>query len=228
MLAGIIFDFDGVIVDSHPVHLRAWKVLFRSMGKTVGDEELSFVLEGAKREEILQRFLGDVTPEQIKLYGAEKERLYQAHASELKLVCGVTEFQEQVNAAGVPIAVATSGSRSRVERTLDAFGLRSCFHAIVTAEDVARGKPDPALFHLAANRLRVAADQILVCEDAVAGVAAAKAARMKCIAIAANGRRKLLQEAGADLVIEDFTEIRLDDARRLFAQSAAQQPVAPR
>jgi beta-phosphoglucomutase len=218
MLAGIIFDFDGVIVDSHPVHMQAWRALFMAMGKVLGDDELSFVVEGAKREEILQRFLGNLTPEQIELYGAEKERLYQVRASDLKLVCGVAGFLEQVDAAEVPIAVATSGSRKRVESTLDAFGLQNRFHAIVTAEDVARGKPDPALFHLAARRLGIAADQILVCEDAVAGVAAAKAAGMKCMAIAANGRKKLLQEAGADLVIEDFTQTGLDDVKRLFAQ----------
>jgi beta-phosphoglucomutase len=221
LLAGIIFDFDGVIVDSHPIHMQAWKALFAAMGKLVGDEELSFVTEGAKREEILRCFLGDLTPGQIELYGAEKERLYQARASEVKLVCGVTEFLEQVDAAEVPIAVATSGSRNRVERTLDAFGLLNSFHAIVTAEEVERGKPDPALFRLAAQRLDIAADRILVCEDAVAGVAAAKAAGMKCMAVAANDRRKLLQEAGADLVIEDFTQTGLDDVRRLFAGSTA-------
>jgi sugar-phosphatase len=134
----------------------------------------------------------------------------------LKLVCGVAEFLEQVDAAGVPMAIATSGSRQRVERTLDAFGLLSRFHAIVTAYDVERGKPDPALFHLAASRLRIAADQILVCEDAVGGVAAARSAGMKCMAIAANGRRKLLQDAGADLVIDDFTQTGLDAVRQLF------------
>lgn len=223
MLAGIIFDFDGVIVDSHPIHIEAWKALFSAMGKAVGDEELSFVTEGAKREEILRRFLGGLTPEQIELYGAEKERLYQARASELKLVCGVAEFLQQADVAGVPIAVATSGSRRRVERTLEAFGLLGRFHAIVTAEDVAKGKPDPALFFLAASRLRAAADQILVCEDAVAGVTAAKNAGMRCLAIAANGRRKLLQEAGADLVIEDFTQTGLDEVKRIFAQPVARR-----
>lgn len=228
MLAGIIFDFDGVIVDSHPVHLQAWKAFFVSKGKTVGDDELSFVMEGAKREEILRRFLGELTREQIELYGAEKEKLYQERASELKLVRGVGGFLQQMDAAGIPVAIATSGSRRRVERTLDTFGLLNRFHAIVTAEDVARGKPDPALFHLAARRLQIAADQILVCEDAVAGIAAARAAGMKCMAIAANGRKKLLQEAGADLVIEDFTQTGLEDARQLFAQPAAQQPTAPR
>jgi beta-phosphoglucomutase len=223
MLAGIIFDFDGVIVDSHPVHVQAWKALFAAMGKPIGDDELAFVTEGAKREEILRRFLGDLTPEQIELYGAEKERLYQARASNLKLVGGVAEFLQQVDVAGMPIAVATSGSRNRVERTLKTFGLLGRFHAIVTAEDVARGKPDPALFYLAASRLRAAADQILVCEDAVAGVCASRAAGMKCLAIAANGRRKLLQEAGADLVIEDFTQTGLDEVKRIFAQPVARR-----
>ncbi|HEX3092817.1 MAG TPA: HAD family phosphatase [Candidatus Angelobacter sp.] len=223
MLAGIIFDFDGVIVDSHAVHIQAWKALFMAMGKALSDEELSFVVEGAKREEILRRFLGALTPEQAELYGAEKERLYQARASELKLVCGVADFLQQLDAAGVPIAVASSGGRSRVEGTLKTFGLLSSFRAIVTAEDVAKGKPDPALFHQAASRLRVAARQILVCEDAVAGVAAAKSAGMKCMAIADNGRRKLLHEAGADLVIEDFTQTGLDDIRRLFDEKAVAQ-----
>jgi beta-phosphoglucomutase len=218
MLAGIIFDFDGVIVDSHPLHMQAWKAYFAAIGKSLGEAELSFVVEGAKREEILQRFLGDLTREQIESYGAEKEKLYQARASDLKLVGGVAGFLEQVDAAGVPVALATSGSRRRVERTLDAFGLLKHFRAIVTAEDVDRGKPDPALFQLAARRLKVAADQILVCEDAIAGVAAAKNAGMKCMAIGANGRRKVLQEAGADLVVEDFTQTGLDEVKGLFAQ----------
>ena len=228
MLAGIIFDFDGVIVDSHPVHIKAWTAFFLSKGKTPADEELSFVMEGAKREEILRRFLGELTSPQLELYGAEKDRLYQEHASELKLVSGVGGFLEQADAAGIPVAIATSGSRRRVERTLRAFGLLERFQAIATAEDVARGKPDPALFHLAARRLRIPADQILVCEDAVAGVAAARAAGMKCMAIAANGRRKLLQEAGADLVIEDFTQTGLENARRLFARPSASHAAAPR
>src|SRR5256885_15941459 len=121
MLAGVIFDFDGVIADSHPVHLQAWKVLFRSLGKDVRDDELAFVLEGVKREEILRHFLGDITPQEIRDFGAKKEKLFQARASDLKLVCGFAEFLAQIEAAGIAAAVATSGSRPRVERTLEQF-----------------------------------------------------------------------------------------------------------
>jgi HAD superfamily hydrolase (TIGR01509 family) len=218
MLAGIIFDFDGVIVDSHPLHLQAWKGFLRSIGKDVSDADLAFVLEGAKREEILRHFLGDLTNEQINIHGAEKERRFQTLAGELKLVNGVADFLAQVDAAGLPMAVATSGSRGRAEQTLESFNLRSHFRAITTGDDVARGKPDPALFLLAARSLRVDAESVLVCEDAVSGVVAAKSAGMKCLAIAANSRGPRLKQAGADLVMDDFTKVRLDDLIRLFVQ----------
>jgi beta-phosphoglucomutase len=217
MLAGVIFDFDGVIVDSHPVHMQAWKDFFRSAGKDIDDDELAFILEGAKREEILRHFIGGITQQQIRDYGAEKEKLFQTRASKLKLVRGLAAFLTQLEVTGIPAAVASSGSRLRVESTLERFALSSRFRAIVTGDDVSRGKPDPALFHLAARALQVDAESTLVCEDAISGVVAARAAGMKCLAIAANGRAAKLHEAGAAMVVEDFAQITLDMVQRLFA-----------
>jgi HAD superfamily hydrolase (TIGR01509 family) len=217
MLGGIIFDFDGVIVDSHAAHMQAWKAFLLTKGKSFSDGELSFVREGAKREEILRRFFGDLTPEQIASYGVEKDKLFQANPRELKLVPGFTEFLLQLDSAALPSAVATSGSRSRVEQTLETLNLGKRFRAVVTGNDVERGKPDPDLFLLAAQALQIDPGRILVCEDAVAGVLAAKSAGMKCVGIAANGRESLLKQAGADLVVKDFVHISLNDVRRLFA-----------
>ncbi|HEY2912287.1 MAG TPA: HAD family phosphatase [Candidatus Angelobacter sp.] len=216
MIGGVIFDFDGVIVDSHPAHMQAWEALLHSKGRAVSHAELSFVREGAKREEILRHFLGELTPEQITRYGAEKDKLFQADASELKLVRGLAEFLLQLDAAALPSAVATSGSRARVEQALKAFNMHNRFRSVITAEDVGRGKPDPALFLLAARALQTAPDRILVCEDAVAGVAAAKTAGMKCLGIAANGRESMLKQAGADIVVKDFSHTNLHDVGRLF------------
>ncbi|HLK54468.1 MAG TPA: HAD family phosphatase [Candidatus Angelobacter sp.] len=216
MLGAVIFDFDGVIVDSHSAHMQAWKAFLLAKGKAFNDAELSFVREGAKREEILRHFLGELTPEQIASYGAEKDQLFQASAGELELVQGFTEFLLQLDSAALPSAVATSGSRGRVEQALELFNLRDRFRAVVTGNDVERGKPDPSLFLLAAQILQVDASQILVCEDAVAGVLAAKSAGMKCVGIASNGRESLLRQAGADLVVKDFVHTSLDNVRRLF------------
>lgn len=216
MLAGVIFDFDGVVVDSHPIHLEAWKTFFNSLGQKIHDEDLAFVLEGAKKEDILRHFLGDLTPEDIKLYGDEKEKLFKERANNLRLTHGFAGFLEQVDAAGLPSVVATSGSRKRVEESLEQFRLRSRFRAVVTGDDVAKGKPDPSIFFLAARALHIKAENILVCEDAVSGVTAAKKAAMKCLAIATNGREAKLKQAGADLVVADFTRIQLSDASKLF------------
>jgi HAD superfamily hydrolase (TIGR01509 family) len=221
MLSGVIFDFDGVIVESHPVHLQAWKAFLLSKGKTFSDADLSFVQEGAKREEILHHFLGPLTPEQIKHYGDEKEILFQMRANELNLVRGFVGFLDRLDAGELPSAVATSGGRRRVEQALEKFNLRNRFRAVVTGDDVARGKPDPALFLLAAQILGVEADRILVCEDAVAGVMAAHTAGMKCLGIAAGGRGVLLKKAGAALVVEDFEQTTLENVRRLFSKTSS-------
>ena len=216
MLAGVIFDFDGVIVDSHPLHMAAWKAFLLSKSKHVNDAGLSFVREGAKREEILRHFLGELTPQQVASYGAEKDNLFQARAPELQLVRGFATFLAEMDSIGLPCAVATSGSRARVEQALKALNLRDRFRAIVTGDEVDRGKPDPALFLLAAQALQMDASHIVVFEDAVAGVLAAKSAGMKCIGIAANGRESMLKQAGADLVVADFTNGSLDLVGKLF------------
>jgi beta-phosphoglucomutase len=220
MLQGLIFDLDGVVVDSHPAHLCAWKSLLSSLGKQVPQHDLEFVLEGQKREDILRRFLGELTEEQLEDYGARKEALFKDSARDMKPVSGVLEFLQQAAAEGLPMALASSASRTRVEYTLEQFRLAESFRVIVTGSDVAKGKPDPALFQAAADGMGIEPGSILVCEDAVNGVEAAKIAGMRCLAIAANGRTPLLQKAGADKIVPDFTATSLTELRGLFIGEA--------
>lgn len=217
MLRAIIFDLDGVIIDSHPMHKQAWKTFLSSIGKEVTEQELQFVVEGQKREAILRHFLGELTPQRVKHYGALKDALSKDSLPELKTVCGLDRFLEQIKKAGLPIALASSASRSRVEFVLDRLNLKSSFRSVVAGDDVDRGKPDPTMFRMAAASLGVEARDILVCEDAINGVEAAKAAGMKCLAIAANGRGPILEKAGADLIVPDFTAVNLQELNRLFA-----------
>lgn len=216
MLAGVIFDMDGVVVDSHPAHMQAWKALFESLGKKMSERDLEFVLEGHRREDILRHYLGDLPADQLKELGMMKDALYRDAAQDMKTISGIEEFMASLDGAGVPMAVASSAGRTRVEHTLEKLGLRQRFRAVVAGDDVPRAKPDPAVFQVAASSVGVKAEQVLVCEDAVAGVIAAKSAGMKCLGIAADGRGPRLQQAGADCVVKDFTGVRLDDVRTLF------------
>ena len=217
MLRGIIFDLDGVIVDSHPAHKQAWKLFLASLGREVSDEELEFVLEGQKRDHILRHFLGDLTEQQVRQYGAQKEALFRNSVPDIKITRGLPEFLKHAVAAGVAMALASSGSRGRVEYLLEELDFREYFQAIVTGDDVATGKPDPAIFNLTAERMEMRPQEILVCEDAVNGVQAAKLAGMKCLAIAANGRGPMLAKAGADKIVPDFSAVALEDLKKLFA-----------
>jgi beta-phosphoglucomutase len=186
------------------------------MGKDVSQRDLLFVLEGQKREDILRHFLGDLTPEQVRHYGAKKEELFRDSVPELKTIPGLSEFLDGLHAAGVPFALASSASRSRATYMLEQLDLKRRFSVIITGDDVRNGKPDPSIFRLAADGLKMSASNILVCEDAVSGVEAAKAAGMKCLAIATNGRGPLLKKAGADRVVADFSKVSLAQLRGLF------------
>lgn len=216
MCKGVIFDMDGVLIDSHPVHKKVWARFLASVNRPVSDEELDYVLDGRKREEILRHFLGNLPAEQIREYGQRKDEIYQESSSDLRTISGVEKFLGVLQSAGLPMAVATSASFARARGTLDELGILPHFSALVTGNDVVNGKPDPEIFVRAAERLNLVPRTLLVVEDAVSGVRAAKSAGMKCLGIAADGLGDKLRAAGADHVVPDFRELRLQEVQQLF------------
>ena len=216
MFKGAIFDMDGVLIDSHSLHKKVWAKFLTSLNRPPTEEDLDFVLDGRKRGEILQHFLGDLSPEQLWEYGQRKDEIYWQFSTELRTITGVEEFLGALSAEGIPMAVATSASSGRARDTLAHLGILPHFSILITGDDVDKGKPDPEIFVRAAEKLDLTPKNLLVVEDAVSGVKAAKSARMKCLGIAANGRGELLSEAGADRVIADYREISLRDVQQLF------------
>jgi len=216
MCRGVIFDMDGVLIDSHPIHKKVWALFLASVNRPVSDKELDFVLDGRKREEILQHFLGDLSAQQIREYGQKKDEIYSESSRNLGMISGVEEFLSMLAEAGFPMAVATSASFARARGTLDELGILPHFSALVTGNDVANGKPDPEIFVRAAERLKLNPRSLLVVEDAVSGVRAAKSAGMKCLGIAAEGRGEKLRAAGADQVVPDYRKVSLKDVQQLF------------
>jgi beta-phosphoglucomutase len=216
MLRGIVFDMDGVIIDSHPAHRLAWKGFLDSVGRETREEELDFILEGCKRAEILRHFLGELAPEQITEYGNRKDKLLQEHVDAIQPMPGVVELLSHLSQAGIPRAVATSASRRRAYGTLEELGLVSYFQAIVTGDDVAEGKPDPAIYRIAVQRLQQSPEHLLAVEDAASGVKSARGAGMRCLGIAPARRAPLLREAGADLVIPDFRSLSFCELEAYF------------
>jgi len=221
MLSAIIFDMDGVVIDSHPIHKRSWSLFLQSVGKHVSEGDLDFVREGTKRNDILRHFLGDLSEHQLHDYGLQKEALFRRQAISIRPVPGFIEFIGSVTASGLPSALASSGSRNRVNYILDHLEVGRHFTAVVTGDDVQHGKPDPSIFRIAASRLGVAPSDTLVFEDAIAGVLGARGAGMRCIGVAQGSRCQLLKNAGAENVIPDFRGLTLSSVEALLNPESA-------
>jgi len=206
MIEGVVFDMDGVLIDSHPVHRMAWSRFLATVGKSVSNEGLGFILEGRRREEILRHFLGDIPESKIAEYGRRKDLFFEENFRHVKLIPGVLKFLETLERAGLEAGVATSASSARTWGTLRRLELDKKFTAVVTGDDVDAGKPDPAVYKLVAQRMNLAPKKLLVLEDAPCGVQAAKCAGMRCIGVSRNGRAEMLRQCGAEFVIPDFLD----------------------
>jgi len=228
MLAGVIFDLDGVLADTHPVHRRAWRQFLLERGRQVSEQDLDFVLEGRKRDEILRHFLGSLSPAEVCSYGERKHELFEQSADQVGAIPGVMEFIQQCERAGLALAVATSACKRRAHAVLERLGLAERFSAVVTGDDVSRGKPDPSVFTQAADGMRLPPERLLVAEDSEAGVRAAKCAGMRCLGIARGARVAKLYHEGADWVVGDFREISWALLEPLFSAGRARDEIPSR
>jgi beta-phosphoglucomutase len=204
---GVIFDVDGVLVDSYRAHLLAWQALGRENDFTVPEDEFAAGFGRTSREVLADKFgPGVLSENRIRELDERKEELYREMVvQEFPTMHGVKELLNSLHAVGIKLGVGSSGPPPNVFVVLDNLGQKELFSAIVTGADVIRGKPDPQVFLLGAERLGLPPNRCLVFEDAVPGVQAAKRAGMKAIGIASTGRRRSdLHEA--DLVIDKLTE----------------------
>ncbi|MDB6128651.1 MAG: beta-phosphoglucomutase family hydrolase [Verrucomicrobia bacterium] len=182
--AGYIFDLDGTLIDTMPLHYRAWDSAMREAGLPHAlDEDYFYALGGVPTRRVAEMF-GEhyslrLDPEAVF---HRKEALFSELQKETRLIDPVVNLARQFHATH-PLAVASGGPRVIVERSLELTGLRPLFRAVVTADDVIHGKPSPDMFLLAAQKLGVPPEKCLVFEDAEPGIKGAIAAGMKVVRV---------------------------------------------
>jgi HAD superfamily hydrolase (TIGR01509 family) len=225
MFEGVVFDLDGVIVDSHPLHKESWRAFLAYLGKEVPEADLDFILEGRKRREILVHFLGELSDSEIRLYGNKKDEFFRRASADLRPMSGSVEFIKNARQAGLSMAVATSASRQRARWTLEQLDLEEYFGVVVSGDDVALGKPNPAVYRIAARRLSLSPKCLLAVEDSVSGVRSAIAAGLRCIAIAVPENASPLSEAGADRVVRSLVNLSIQDLEEMFSSQRTGQRV---
>jgi len=203
---GLIFDLDGVIIDSMPFHQRAWQRYLEVTG--IGSVDNLDFMHGQRNEEIVRRLLGPRADLQtVMAHGAAKEQMYRdmlrGRLGE-HLVAGIAEWLEHVS--GAPIALATNAERANVDFVLDGGGLRPYFGAIVDGSQVDRPKPAPDVYLRAAELLQIPPHNCIVFEDSPVGVAAAVAAGMRVVGVLTHATAL----DGIRCSIANFLDARLD------------------
>jgi HAD superfamily hydrolase (TIGR01509 family) len=175
----LIFDCDGTLADSMPLHFEAWKQAFGAYGAPFDFSWELFLRRAGKTlevtvEELNLEFSAALDPTAV---AAHQRATYRAFLPQIGPVPKVVEFARE-RAGRLPMAVASGSDRVTVESTLELLGIRELFSVVVTAEEVVRGKPAPDLFLLAAERLGVPPSECLVFEDSPLGIVAAERAGM--------------------------------------------------
>jgi beta-phosphoglucomutase family hydrolase len=208
-----IFDWDGVIVDSSNQHEEAWHLIAAEKNRPLpeGFFRRSF---GMKNEKVITELLGWTNdPADIQSLSLRKEELFRELIGRQKLVPlpGVLTLLTNLKERGVPCAVASSTPWKNIDCVIDLLGVRSFFQALVCAEDVTVGKPDPDVFLKAAAKLGASPECCVVFEDAHVGIEAAKRAGMRVVAVATTHPAETLSDA--DHVYRWLTEVELEKIR---------------
>lgn len=202
----LIFDCDGVVVDSNRLHVETWRETAAAHGYPMADPE-HIGKCGLRTIAVIRDLLRwPVDEEEAVRLGEEKESRYRdrIRAGGIAPIPGVRETLEKAAAMGIPCALGSSAPPENARLCLDALGLARFFRAVVTGGDVARGKPHPDIFLAAAEKLGVPSEECLVIEDAPAGVEAAHRAGMRAIALLTSHTPEEL--SAADAVVRDFRD----------------------
>jgi beta-phosphoglucomutase family hydrolase len=208
-----ILDMDGTLVDNMGVHLRAWTTFLADFGVEISPEAFLRRTSGLQNPQILRMMLGqDLSEAEVDAYAAQKEARYRdLYRPHLEPVDGGIAFLEEAWQRGAPLALATSANQPNVDFVLGGLGIEDLFDAVVSAEDVERGKPHPEMFLATAQQLGVEPDCCLVFEDSAAGIEAAHRAGMAVIALATtHDEDELRALPGVVDVVEDFTVLDVD------------------
>ena len=207
---GVIFDMDGVLIDSARPHFESWRMLAAEQGTTVTEAQFGATF-GRQNNDIIPLLFGAVDADDLARLADRKEALYRDLVREdPPLVPGASALLAGLSAAGAQLAIGSSGPMANIQLVVEALGAQEWIRSIVSGDDVTRGKPDPQVFEMAARRLSLPPGRCVVIEDAPVGIQAAKAAGAKAIAVLLCHPADAFDRNGAhapDLIVPRLTDL---------------------
>lgn len=213
-MKAIIFDMDGVIINSEPLHFEIEMGLLEELGGKISKEEYETFV-GTTDYHMWSTFKDrfNLKPSVEELMNIKKERFIQ-NIQRIELVDNFKEFMLMIHNEKYSMALASSNNKMAVDSIIEKFGLRKYLKVAISGDDVTNGKPDPEIFLKASEKMNIEPHECLVIEDAANGVTAAKAAGMKCIGLQnKNSGNQDLSEA--DLVVNNFNKLNINLIKNL-------------
>lgn len=216
----VVWDLDGVIVDSAQAHNASWAAMARRFGVAYDGEKDFKGIFGRHNNDIIRSMWGVSDQAEIDRMASAKEEFFRQEAANLKPLPGVLQLMSELRRKGWKQAIGSSAPLQNIEMLLASTGADQYIEAVSSGEDVSVGKPDPQVFLIAFERLGVEPQNGVVIEDAPTGVQAARRAGAACLAVTTTQTAQTLLGAGADQVVSSLAEVTAPDLERLVAQNA--------
>ena len=217
MLEAVIFDMDGVLIDSEPFHLVVNEKIFVNLGINLNEDEYQSFIGTTHKDmwtTIKNRYnLPQSVPELVNMQVSGN--IDYIKKEEIEEINGITDLLTKIAHENIKIGIASSSPTEVIELVINKLGISHYFSAIVGGEEIKNGKPKPDIFIKAARNLKVSPTNCIVIEDSKNGVRAAKSAGMKCIGFKnPNSGNQDLEKA--DLIIKDYNALSVKTLRNLF------------
>jgi HAD superfamily hydrolase (TIGR01509 family) len=205
----LLFDLDGTLVDTDPLHLVAWQDVLRPHGFEIDAEAYRQRISGRLNPAIVRDYLPDLDEAQARAFAARKEAMFRDAATDLRALPGLQRLLERARAAEMKLALVTNAPLENMQHLLAVLQLHDAFDVEVLADEIGVGKPDPAPYLHALQRLAIAPEAGLAFEDSVSGVRSARRAGLRVVGLTTTQAAATLAHAGADPIVADFEDAEL-------------------
>ena len=209
MLSAILFDLDGTVANTDPIHFTVWQEIFAEYGIKCDRDFYQTHVSGNTNERLIANILPQLSPEDSKKLAIDKEAQYRAKATTLQPTPGLDRVIQLTERVSLKRAVVTNAPKENAYHLLEALNLKETFPIVILASDAPPGKPDPAPYQLGLEKVATAPENAIAFEDSPTGIKSAVAAGIYTIGIASTHNPEHLQEFGANMVINDFNSPQL-------------------